>query len=158
MYEAAVNTHLNLVLGQDSTINLNREFLCAIIIEGKKQIIATGFAYSRVMTQGTTKFKAGIVGGIAVIPNKRGLGLAKVIVKELDKYLVSAGVAHSFLFAYEPNVYRSSGYSELVVPIHYFDLNQKHWNQFVYRGGMIKSYNGSRALIEQVIDFKGCLY
>ncbi|EIA1350024.1 GNAT family N-acetyltransferase [Vibrio parahaemolyticus] len=158
IYEAALNAHLNSVFGQDSTFNFNHEFLCAIIIEDKNQIIATGFAYSRLMTQGSTNFKAGIIGGIAVTQNKRGLGLAKVIVKELDKYLVSYGVTHSFLFAYEPDIYRSSGYSELVLPIHYFDLNQKNWNQFVYRGGMVKSYNGSHALSDQVIEFNGCVY
>ncbi|WP_455294170.1 GNAT family N-acetyltransferase [Vibrio parahaemolyticus] len=110
------------------------------------------------MSQGSTSFKAGIVGGIAVAPNKRGLGLAKVIVKELDKYLVSFGVTHSFLFAYEPDVYRSSGYSELLLPIHYFNIQQKNWNEFVYRGGMVKTYKGSHVLSNQVIEFNGCLY
>ncbi|WP_257975534.1 GNAT family N-acetyltransferase, partial [Vibrio parahaemolyticus] len=55
-------------------------------MEDDSQIVATGFAYSRLMSQGSINFKAGIVGGISVAPNKRGLGLAKVIVKKLDKY------------------------------------------------------------------------
>lgn len=157
-HEAALNTHLNSVFGQNSMVNFNHEFVCAVIIEDENQIIATGFAYSRLMSQGSTIFKAGIVGGIAVAPNKRGLGLAKVIVKELDKYLVSFGVTHSFLFAYEPDVYRSSGYSELLLPIHYFDIQQENWNEFVYRGGMIKTYKGSHVLSNQVIEFNGCVY
>ncbi|HAS6281545.1 TPA: GNAT family N-acetyltransferase, partial [Vibrio vulnificus] len=115
-------------------------------------------AYSRLMSQGSINFKAGIVGGIAVAANKRGLGLAKVIVKELDKYLVSYGVTHSFLFAYEPDVYRSSGYSELICPIHYYDIQQKNWNEFVYRGGMVKTYNVGHALSNQIIEFNGCVY
>tara|TARA_Y100000588_G_C13832618_1_gene744285 strand:+ start:49 stop:573 length:525 start_codon:yes stop_codon:yes gene_type:complete len=157
-HEAALNTHLNSVFGQDSTVNFNHEFVCAVLIEDENQIVASGFAYSRLMSQGSTSFKAGIVGGIAVAPNKRGLGLAKAIVKELDNYLVSFGVAHSFLFAYEPNVYRSSGYLELVLPIRYFDIQQKNWNEFVYRGGMVKTYKGSHVLSNQVIDFNGCVY
>ncbi|WP_254619832.1 GNAT family N-acetyltransferase [Vibrio metschnikovii] len=157
-YEAALNAHLNSVFGQDFTINFNHEFVCAILIEDENQIVATGFAYSRLMSQGSIKFKAGIVGGISVAPNKRGLCLAKVIIKELDKYLMSFGVTHSFLFAYEPDVYRSSGYSELVCPIHYFDIQQNNWNEFVYRGGMVKTYNGGHALSNQVIDFNGCVY
>ncbi|WP_029817170.1 GNAT family N-acetyltransferase, partial [Vibrio parahaemolyticus] len=96
-HEAALNTHLNSVFGQDSTVNFNHEFVCAVLIEDENQIVASGFAYSRLMSQGSTSFKGGIVGGIAVAPNKRGLGLAKVIVKQLDKYLVSFGVTHSFL-------------------------------------------------------------
>ncbi|RPB31635.1 GNAT family N-acetyltransferase, partial [Vibrio diabolicus] len=42
--------------------------------------------------------------------------------------------------------------------IHYFDVQQKNWNQFVYRGGMVKSYNDSHALSDQVIEFNGCVY
>lgn len=157
-YEASLNAHLNSVFGQDYTVNFNREFVCAVLIEDDSQIVATGFAYSRLMSQGPVNFKSGIVGGIAVAPNKRGLGLAKVIVKELDKYLMSFGVTHSFLFAYEPDVYRSSGYSELVCPIHYYDIHQKNWNEFVYRGGMVKTYNAGHALSNQIIEFNGCVY
>ncbi|EHR7857861.1 GNAT family N-acetyltransferase [Vibrio parahaemolyticus] len=157
-YEASLNAHLNSVFGQDSTVHVNDEFVCAVLIEDDSQIVATGFAYSRLMSQGSINFKAGIVGGISVAPNKRGLGLAKVIVKKLDKYLVSFGVTHSFLFAYDPDVYRSSGYSELVCPIHYYDTQQKNWNEFVYRGGMVKTYNVGHALSNQVIEFDGCVY
>ncbi|HCH5323598.1 TPA: GNAT family N-acetyltransferase [Vibrio parahaemolyticus] len=157
-HEVVLNTHLNSIFGQDSTVNLNHEFVCAVLIEDENQVVATGFAYSRLMSQGSTSFKAGIVGGITVAPNKRGLGLAKTIVKELDKYLVSFGVTHSFLFAYNPDVYRSSGYSELLVPIHYFDIQQKNWNEFVYRGGMVKTYKDSHVLSNQVIEFNGCVY
>ncbi|TON99276.1 GNAT family N-acetyltransferase, partial [Vibrio parahaemolyticus] len=103
-YEASLNAHLNSVFGQDSTVQFNDEFVCAVLIEDDSQIVATGFAYSRLVSQGSINFKAGIVGGISVAPNKRGLGLAKVIVKKLDKYLVSFGVTHSFLFAYAPDV------------------------------------------------------
>ncbi|EHV9590042.1 GNAT family N-acetyltransferase [Vibrio vulnificus] len=157
-HEASINAHLNSVFVQDSTVNFNHEFVCAVVIDDDSQIVATGFAYSRLMSQGFINFKAGIVGGIAVAPNKRGLGLAKLVVKELDKYLVSFGVTHSFLFAYEPDVYRSSGYSELVCPIHYYDIQQKNWNEFVYRGGMVKTYNVGDALSNQVIEFNGCVY
>ncbi|HHC6554683.1 TPA: GNAT family N-acetyltransferase [Vibrio parahaemolyticus] len=157
-YEASLNAHLNSVFGQDSTVHVNDEFVCAVLIEDDRQIVATGFAYSRLMSQGSINFKAGIVGGISVAPNKRGLGLAKVIVKKLDKYLVSFGVTHSFLFAYDSDVYRSSGYSELVCPIHYYDTQQKNWNEFVYRGGMVKTYNVGHALSNQVIEFNGCVY
>ncbi|EOY4517441.1 GNAT family N-acetyltransferase, partial [Vibrio vulnificus] len=96
-YEASINAHLNSVFVQDSAVNFNHELVCAVLIEDDSQIVATGFAYSRLMSQGSVNFKAGIVGGIAVAPNKRGLGLAKLVVKELDKYLVSFGVTHSFL-------------------------------------------------------------
>ncbi|MGO1298327.1 MAG: GNAT family N-acetyltransferase [Vibrio sp.] len=157
-YEAKLNTHLTSVFGQNSRFLLSSEFVCAILVEDESQIIATGFAYSRLMNQGSKNFKAGLIGGIAVIPSKRGLGLAKIIVDELDRYLESFGVIHSFLFAYNPDVYKSSGYSELLLPIHYFDEQQKSWKQFVYRGGMVKSYNEGCVLSDQVIEFNGCVY
>ncbi|MCF9373231.1 GNAT family N-acetyltransferase [Vibrio parahaemolyticus] len=106
-YEASLNAHLNSVFGQDSTVNFNQEFVCAVLIEDDSQIVATGFAYSRLMSQGSINFKAGI---------------------------------------------------ELVCPIHYYDMQQKNWNEFVYRGGMVKAYNVGHALSNQVIEFNGCVY
>ncbi|MCF9359311.1 hypothetical protein J7983_23660 [Vibrio parahaemolyticus] len=63
-YEASLNAHLNSVFGQDSTVNFNQEFVCAVLIEDDSQIVATGFAYSRLMSQGSINFKAGIRGGM----------------------------------------------------------------------------------------------
>ncbi|EGR2849633.1 GNAT family N-acetyltransferase, partial [Vibrio cholerae] len=40
-YEASLNTHLNTVFGQDSTVNFNHEFVCAVLIEDDSQIVAT---------------------------------------------------------------------------------------------------------------------
>ncbi|EGR1594245.1 GNAT family N-acetyltransferase [Vibrio parahaemolyticus] len=158
LHEDEMNKHLTSIFGQDSMVSLNPEFVCAVLIEDENKIVATGFAYSRLMSQGSLSFKAGIIGGIAVAANKRGQGLAKVIVQKLDKHLVSLGITHSFLFAYEPGVYRSSGYSELLLPIRYFDTQQKNWNEFVYRGGMVKSYKDNHVLSSQVIEFNGCVY
>ncbi|HAS6278890.1 TPA: GNAT family N-acetyltransferase, partial [Vibrio vulnificus] len=33
VYEASINAHLNSVFGQDSTVNFNHEFVCAVLIE-----------------------------------------------------------------------------------------------------------------------------
>ncbi|GGB15820.1 GNAT family N-acetyltransferase [Agarivorans gilvus] len=158
VYQNTLNEHLMSVFGQDSRVVLNREFVCAVLVEDENQLVATGLAYSRTMKQNATNFKAGIIGGVSVRADKRGLGLAKVIIKELEQCLVSVGVTHSFLFAYEPNVYRSSGYTELTAAIHYFDLTQNKWQQFVYRGGMVKCLKGGKPLSDQRIEFNGCVY
>lgn len=157
-YEAMLNTYIKSIFGKNSKVIFNSEFVCAILIEDQNKIIASGCAYSRLMKQGENDFKAGIIGNVTVSPNYRGLGLTKVVMKELDKYLVSCGITHSFLFAYEPNIYKSSGYTELTLPIHYFDEVQKSWKQFIYRGGMIKSYTDYHVLNKQVIEFNGCVY
>lgn len=156
-YKAKLNVHLQLIFDQYSCVEINDELVCSIVIEMQKTIVACGFAYSREMTQGS-KFRAGIIGGIAVHPNFRGLGLSKVIMKHLDERLIAEGVNHSFLFAYEPKVYVSSGYNELKAQIHYYDIQHKKWERFVYRGGMIKSYT-SLILNEYLpIEFNGRIY
>lgn len=157
-YESALNAHLSLVFGESCRFTINNEFICAVIAKDESKIIATGFAYTRSMRQGSFNFKAGIIGGIAVNSNYRGEGLSKAVIQELDQNLASIGVSFSFLFAYEHNVYRSSGYSELTLPIRYFDVQQQNWNQFIYRGGMVKSYNCGQSLTDQIIEFNGCIY
>ncbi|RDL34933.1 GNAT family N-acetyltransferase [Photobacterium damselae] len=157
-YEASINAHLSSIFGKNTKLILNHEFACAIVIENNNQIIATGIAYHRLMQQGIHNFRAGIIGGIAVSSNMRGRGLAKTVIQELDQYLISIEVIHTFLFAYNFDIYKSSGYEELTLPIHYLDLKQSIWNLFVYRGGMIKTYNHSNSLDDQFIDFNGCVY
>ncbi|WP_234999107.1 GNAT family N-acetyltransferase [Photobacterium andalusiense] len=88
----------------------------------------------------------------------RGRGLGKAVVEAIDRHLLSLGVDCSFLFAYEPKVYQSSGYHELSAPIYYFDKQQDKWNQFVYRGCMVKSYSSIQLSEKLVIEFKGCVY
>ncbi|MFW1027410.1 hypothetical protein ACEWA3_04910 [Vibrio parahaemolyticus] len=38
-YEASLNAHLNSVFGQDSTVHVNDEFVCAVLIEDDSQIV-----------------------------------------------------------------------------------------------------------------------
>lgn len=157
-YERAINAHLCAIFGEGTTLAINDEFVCAVIIEETNTVAACGVAYSRSMRQGDIDFSAGIIGGIAVGSKYRGQGLAKVVMQNLDTCLASSGVVHSFLFACQPNIYRSSGYSDLHLPIHYFDTQQQKWNQFIYRGGMVKSYTHSRLTDDQAVEFNGRVY
>lgn len=157
-YEVKLNMHLQLIFDQYSCVEINNELVCSIVIEMQKTIVACGFAYSREMTQGDFKFRAGIIGGIAVNPNFRGRGLSKVIMKHIDECLISEGINHSFLFAYEPKVYVSSGYNKLKPKIHYYDIQHKKWERFVYRGGMIKSHTPFILDDYLPIEFNGRIY
>ncbi|OBU37686.1 hypothetical protein CTM87_02840 [Photobacterium phosphoreum] len=85
-------------------------------------------------------------------------GLGKAVLAAIDRHLLSLRVDCSFLFAYEPKVYQSSGYHALSAPIYYFDKQQSKWNQFFYQGGMIKSYSSIQLSEMLVIEFKGCVY
>lgn len=156
-HEESLNAHLSSIFGKDSELIINEEFESAVVIRHFNDVIASGVAYSRTMKQGSVNFKAGIIGGVGVTHDYRHQGLSKIIVEELDKHLAYLGTAHSFLFAYNTNIYRSSGYNELTSPIHFFDQNKKRWDLFVYRGGMCKSYCQHQLDI-QVIEFNGCIY
>ncbi|PSU90434.1 GNAT family N-acetyltransferase [Photobacterium kishitanii] len=149
---------LSSVFDAECHVDINSEFRCAVVIERSGRIYACGLGYERKMSQNQKHFKGGIVGGIAVSAEFRGQGLGKAVLEAIDNHLLYFGVDYSFLFAYEPKVYQSSGYHALSAPIYYFDKQQSKWNQFVYRGGMVKSYSSIQLSEKLVIEFNGCLY
>lgn len=157
-YKNDLNGHLKLVFGDSACIDINDEFLCAAIVKHESKIIGCGFGYHRKMLQGENDFHAGIIGGVAVAPDYQGQGLCRKIIQKLDEYMMSSGVLYSFLFAYQPEVYLSSGYINLTVPIHYYDKQHQEWLQFIYRGSMVKSYNKAQLIENKVVEFQGCVY
>ncbi len=157
-HKGALESFLSSVFDVEFHIAINSEFRCAVVIESSGRICACGLGYEREMSQNQKYFKGGIVGGIAVSAEFRGQGLGKAVLEAIDGHLISVGADCSFLFSYEPKVYQSSGYHELSAPIYYFDKQQSKWNQFVYRGGMVKSYSSIQLSEKLVIEFKGCVY
>ncbi|PSU73517.1 GNAT family N-acetyltransferase [Photobacterium phosphoreum] len=157
-YKDDLELFLSSIFDGECHIDINPEFRCAVVIEQSGRICACGLGYDREMYQNQKCFKGGIVGGIAVSSECRGQGLGKAVLAAIDRHLLSLRVDCSFLFAYEPKVYQSSGYHALSAPIYYFDKQQSKWNQFIYQGGMIKSYPSIQLSEMLVIEFKGCVY
>lgn len=157
-YESQINSFLSCIFDSKVKVDISKELACGVLIMNDTEILSCGFAHTREMSQGKYQFKAGIVGGIAVSKEYRGNGYCKNILKHLENELKNIGVDHSFLFAYEPQRYHSSGYIELNAPIHYFDKAQKQWLDFVYRGGMVKTFGAKQLNEKQVIEFQGCVY
>lgn len=157
-YEPLINQLLERVFDKNVRMTINEEFSCATLVWEGEKLVACGFAYQRTMEQNRACFIGGIVGGIAVDSNFRGMGLAKTVLSNLDVYLVRNGIHHCFLFAYEPDIYLSSGYKALSIPINYFDETEQQWNEYVYRGGMTKSFSNTLHLTKHAIHFKGCVY
>jgi len=157
-YEDALNLHLSSVFEEPVNVEINEEFCCAVVIEDENKIVACGLGYSRKMLQGNIEFNAGIIGGLAVNIAYRGVGLCKKVMQQLDNYMVSNEFLYTFLLAYDSEIYLSSGYSNLLAPIHYFDIQTQIWNTFIYRGGMVKSYGLAQLHETQVVEFKGCVY
>lgn len=152
------NQFLSLVFKQPMQLVLTDEFDCAVIVRDNDRLCACGFGYIRSMSQGDVNFRAGILGGKAVHPEYHGQGLAKKVVNALGSQLEIQQVKYSFLFAYQPQIYTSAGYSELTAPIHFFDTPQNRWNQFVYRGGMVKSHTNACLSESEQIEFSGPVY
>ena len=157
-YKKQIDQLFSLAFEDNHPFKIEPELLGAALLFSNNRLIACGFVYLRDMSQQNLRFKAGIVGGVAVHPDNRKLGYCRKIMQCLDKVLQHSNVTHSFLFAYQTYIYRSLGYSELKCPIHFYDKNQSCWNSFVYRGGMVKSYADNRLLKDQAIEFKGSVY
>ncbi|QIA63117.1 GNAT family N-acetyltransferase [Vibrio astriarenae] len=139
-WKSKLNQHLQLVFNSHIEAVFNEELLCVVLVIDDELIVAFGFAYRREMSQRGKVFNAGIIGGIAVHPDYRKQGLCKIILENIERSIELAGVEQSFLFAYEPSIYVTSGYTILDTPIRYFDRSQKRWNTYVYRGGMVKKH------------------
>ena len=156
--EDEINTFLKSIFSSDVKVDINEELSSGVLIINNEVIIGCGFVYVREMTQKSSNFQAAIIACVAVDESYRGKGLCKEIISRLDQQISSACINYSFLFAYEKNIYKSSGYQELKTAINYFDKYKKQWNTFVYRGGMIKSFKKVKLSKDSVINFNGCVY
>ncbi|WP_026957921.1 GNAT family N-acetyltransferase [Aliagarivorans taiwanensis] len=154
----SVEAFLQQTFGEPLALDINSELLCAAVLREQAQLIGFGLAYLREMQQGDSVFSAGIIGSVAVAPAQRGWGYSKKLMDALEQQLCAAGADSAFLFAYQPAIYRSSGFEALEIPIRFFDKASGAPQQFVYRGGMVKLYSGSFSLSTETIEFNGCVY
>ena len=75
----------------------------------------------------------------------------------LHDFFKKEGVDASFLFAYEPKYYISSGYKMLNNQMRFFDKKSNSWNQFVWGNSMYQEF-GKFKLSSGLIDFKGIVF
>ena len=141
----------------DVKVRSNEELLCRVVVYEDSEVIAHGVAYSRQMKQGDKCFKGSIIAEVAVHPDYRGKGLCKLVLRSLESVMEAESVQHSFLFAYKPGIYKSSGYRELNLPIRFYDLLKEQWSTFAFQGSMYKSF-GNNKLGNDVVDFNGWVY
>lgn len=150
---------LKTAFGENKELEDTSEMTLRVIVrhpQDKETIIAHAAAYTRVMTHQATDFLGAIIGDVAVAPEFQGKGLMREMLYSLHQHLISQAVDHSFLFAYNTDIYISSGYQVLNLPIHYYDINDKRWNTYIYHGAMFHSF-GTNQLCE-VINIHGRTY
>jgi len=132
---------LNIVFNESETvIQDNQEEICRIAIFDLDKCIAQGVGYIRQMNIDKYNFKAGIIGGIAVDETYRKQGLAKQILSIIHEEFDTNKIKHSFLFATNPNVYLSSGYTLLTNKLHIFDSITQEWHIWNWPNSMCRNF------------------
>ena len=91
--------------------------------------------YARDVEIGGDPQKVGILGGIAVAPDRRRVGHARMLIGRAHEHLRRLGLEFSILFAFEPRIYESSGYQLMQNSTLFVDTDGTS-RMLVYRGSM----------------------
>ena len=89
-------------------------------IEENDRIIAHAALHIKTITVGDKKVDIGGVAEVCVLPDYRGQSLAKLLLKEIDKWLIEHHYKYAMLFG-KTSVYTSSGYFDIQNEIKYVD-------------------------------------
>ncbi len=125
-----------------------------ILAKTGDRIIGISCSYVRNMSINSVYFIAAQVGAVAVHPDFRGSHLVTKMIGLLHALFKKEGVNASFLFAYEPKYYISSGYKMLNNPMRFYDRKSNTWKQFVWHNSMYREF-GNFELPSGLIEFKG---
>ena len=124
-----------------------------LIVQEARQVVAHLALYRRPVKIGDEPLEIGMVGGVAVAPDHRRRGHCRLLLQRAHDYLRARSIAFSILFAFEPLVYRSSGYRLMQNETHFLDVDGA-WKTFVYRGSMYSELT-ERPWPNQVLELHG---
>jgi predicted acetyltransferase len=124
-----------------------------LIVQESRQVVAHLALYRRPAKIGDEPLEIGMVGGVAVAPDHRRRGHCRLLLRRAHDYLRARAIAFSILFAFEPLVYRSSGYRLMQNETHFLDVDGA-WKSFVYRGGMYAEL-AERSWPDRTLDLAG---
>ncbi|AIR64298.1 GNAT family N-acetyltransferase [Cedecea neteri] len=145
--------------GSDKDLVITPELMLRVIIrhpENHGEIIAHAALYVREMYNEGDAFIAGIIGDVAVSPEFQRQGLATKMLSVIHGHLKKESIYYSFLFAYQTEIYKKSGYHDLVLPIYYFDVLDNRWNTYLYNGAMLRCVINNQ--LRGMINFNGRTY
>ncbi|MEN3375341.1 MAG: hypothetical protein V7604_696 [Hyphomicrobiales bacterium] len=109
--------------------------------------------YERQIRIGEETLFVGLIGEIAVAADRRGSGLARRLVRHAHEHLQGRSIPFAILFAFEPRVYASSGYTPMQNQTRFLDTDGQ-WKTFVHRGGMVAELS-PKPWPNQLIDLCG---
>ena len=124
-----------------------------VILRDAQDVVAHLAIYQREVSIGGETLEIGMLGGIVVAPGQRRRGHSKVIVRHAHERLKRRSIPFSILFAYEPQVYASSGYRLMQNVTRFIDHDGGE-KTFVFRGSMYAELS-ARRWPGQLLDLRG---
>jgi predicted acetyltransferase len=106
-----------------------------LIAREARQVVGHLAVYRRQVKMGSDVLEIGMIGAVAVAPDRRRRGHCRRLLRRAHEYLQARSIPFAILFAYEPRVYLSSGYRLMQNETHFLDVDGA-WKSFVYRGSM----------------------
>jgi hypothetical protein len=123
-----------------------------IAVDGDK-VVGHLFEYERAVGLGDRSVMLGLIGDVAVSTERRGEGICKILLRSTHAHFRERSIEFSVLFAFEPPIYRSSGYVPMRNTTRFLDKDGE-WKTLVHRGGMAAAL-GARPWPHDPLDLKG---
>ena len=114
-----------------------------IMLQKSSEVIAHAAVYERRVPIGTESPIIGMIGGVTVAPEHRRKGYVRTLMRVAHEHLRRKDIPFSFLAAYEPLVYQSSGYRLMENETSFVDRDGT-WKTLIYRGSMVAELLGRR--------------
>ena len=119
----------------------------------RQTVVAHVAAYERGVTIGGKPGRIAMLGDVAVAATHRRQGMTRRMIEEAHRRFRRQSIAFCVLFAYQPEIYRSSGYEEMTNETRFLDRGGT-WKTLVYRGGMVCALS-DRPWTNELLDLKG---
>ena len=109
--------------------------------------------YTRLVTVGDETLEIGMLGGIAVAPDRRRVGYSRDLIRRAHEHLTERHIPFSILFAYEPRIYEGNGYKLMQNATRFLEPDGTP-KILVYRGSMYAELS-QRRWPNQTLDLRG---
>jgi predicted N-acetyltransferase YhbS len=107
-----------------------------ILLSENRRALGHLAIFERQIRIGDESEQVGLIGEVAVAVDSRGSGLARRLVRHAHEHLRGRSIPYAILFAFEPRVYASSGYSLMQNETRFLDPDGQ-WKSCVLRGSMV---------------------
>ncbi|QPF85942.1 GNAT family N-acetyltransferase [Bradyrhizobium genosp. L] len=125
----------------------------AIILRDGPLVFGHLGLYTREVGIGRENVEIGLLGGIAVAPDRRRSGYSHALVRRAHEQLAKRHIPFAILFAYEPRIYQGAGYRLMENATHFIEPDGTP-RTLIYRGSMYAELSAMR-WPNQLLDLRG---